>query len=666
MRATLSNVSPLPRLHWGVLTVPAALAVGFPIEASFLTEDGRRFRAVRGSTKGCRTVYRVRAALQGSEDVHGVLEATAHAAAGGFIPHPSVLDNLTKTLPAVGVRVRDGLTTRDHWTPDQPGSIKLVETSPAHQRWHLSYSIDAIGMRVEWWADVLHEDPVAHVWGSIVWSHRADPRKVRTVEFFALRSGEYVALDFAKALGVQPSLQLADGGWLTILNSASVQLQDGAGITFSGRMLTTPEDGATSLEIDNLRAAEHGPILGVSHDWNGHFLANRSTADLSAVVHGNDTALWLDALEQPVGWTGRRLFGAGPSPRATGAQEDFGAVKGSRAVSFYDPRAIRLLQFAAQAEILRGGHHYEDDGTLLQAVNHPNWCTWDMQTHWHAGVSPDRLGKTTASGGSGTGWELYDDQHRTANNLAAYLALSDDPYAQRLVEHWATLDEAAYRVKFPSYGVDAARAQGRTAQALAQLASTVDNGTAGRLLRVLALRLAPITANRDLDDAAGPVKVLAWGEPDPRKNVRKPDGTLGPWVSLWEHALALIGLRIALNVAPAPALERTVHVIAETLARFGCFAAPNSTEWWTVDDMLWNGGNAPDGFGTPGHPSMVAGRDVSGTRSWVLAGLRVAHDVLGTNHPLASKLAAYLSDHRANRNGALELGQAEWWAAVPR
>lgn len=671
---TLANVSPLPRRHWGVLTLPTDLAGALGNEATFVADDGRRWRAVRGSTKGCRTVYRVRTQIDGNELVTGQIVPEAHPDAGALVPHRWVSDNVQALLPKLGVRVQDGLGHRDYWT-EESLALELIEQTAAHHRWRLLQRIPELGVYFEWWADVLHDDPVLHVFGKMVWSHRADPRPNRTFQFVAVRSGELIVFDYMTRHGGGEPMAMPGGGWMRVLNREPLNLQDGAGLPFSGAMLSfvsgslgTPADPSQGdADLANLLAAARGPVLGVSHEWNGHFMANRWTPRFRA-SRPRDNLGWqvfLQRMLSVASWTAPREFGSSMLPAGTGDQEDFGATKGTEAVTQFDPRFIYRLRYSVQAEILRGVEHYEDSGKPLRAQDHPSWVTWSGLTHWHTGVSPDRLGKSTPPVPAGTGFVPHDDQHRSHNNLAAYIALSDDPFADDLVRHLATIDEAAYRVKFPASGVDAARAQGRTAQALAQLASIVDQDTAARLLAVTNARLAPINANPTLH-VAGSMKVLAYGTPDSRKAVFNPDGTRGRWVSLWEHGLALVGLYVNWKQTQHPALLQTIRTVAATVARFGCFLHEPSgqpAQWWTVSDVLWTDGEAPAAGVVAGSNAIVAAPDAGGVRSWTFAGLLVAREVLGPAHELATKLAAY-TDAVTGRIESDNPRTAEWWAAV--
>lgn len=667
--ATLTNLSPLPRQHWGVVTFPEAV-VAPGVEKTLALADGRRFRMVRGATHGQRTVFRVYADLAGGEEVTGVVLDEPSGAAGPFQLHPWTSDDIAALMPALGVRTQTGLVTHDYWTTSVQ-ELTLVESSPAHQRWKLVRRIPEAGVTFTWWADLLHADPVLHVYGSVVWSDRTDPAPARQFSFLALRAGEVCVFDFAARQGISaPLYDAVSRTWTRVLNLNPLTFQDGAGIALTGVMLSTPAAGAPQptnpgdLETSraNLLAAEGGPVLGVCHEWDGDWLAGRHIPASPETREQHD-AEWaaFQALQATFGgWSADRGIGSAANPAQTGDQEDFGATKGTAAVvAPSDPRAIMRLRYAMQGDMLRGLHLCDAAGLPLRAADHPQWVTWSQSTHWHPGVSPDRLGKVASPVPVGTGWNGYDDQHRSHNNLAAYVALSDDPVAEALVAAMGQIDLAAYAVRYPSW-FDSARAQGRTPQALAQLLAVVSPATGAPLRESLIVRLAAITGHETLR-VPGPMKVLAWGEPDIRKDVFRPDGTRGPWVSLWEHALALVGLKATANVCADPALEQTLRIVAETLATFGAFQ--HEGVWWTVGDILWSGGDAPAEGLSPTSRAVVAAADIEDVRSWVFAGMLAAREILGPTHALRAKLDEYVHAMGGDRPPR-DRRQAEWWATA--
>lgn len=670
MRAKLVNLSPLPRSHWAVVTFPARRVEDFKVEATFLTDRGQRFRAVRGSTVGFKTVYRIQAALGGHEAIEGELVNETHKNASPFFPHPWTLDDVTALLPAFGVQHEGGARS---WS-DPPDLVRLLGASPAHQRWHVKTRIPGSGLIGEFWLDLLSTDPVIPFWGKIVWSDRRDPRPLVRYPAVAISTGEFLKLDFSTRHGILTPYRDANNKWVTILNSAPLSFQDGAGLPLSGALLAIrqpkagdpivdPESSAdwVGFSLRNLQAALGGPIVGACEGWDGWWLAHRFTPMGARSFAPEAVAAWerfQAMLSSPAGWFAERPLGVTSTPGQTGDQEDFGASKGTFVVTERDPRHIFSLLYSVQAELFRGFNHYESTGLPLKAEDHPSWVTWSGVTHYHPGVSPDRLGKKDDWGVvPGTGWYGMDDQHRSQNNLAAYLLLSDDPLIEDQLRHILTTDEASYRLRFPQYGPGAPRAQGRVVGAWSHALTVTEGETQARLYRLLLARL-DITINNPLLSVPGPMKVLGTGGPDERVPIVDEAHNLAPYVSIWEHALAVIGLYGAVKQDVRADLLPVLQTVCRTLAEFAFFKEGGA--WWTVDNVLWKGGEPVPGGLKVGSPHIVAWKGAPGTCSWTVAGLLVAREVLGAGY--SQELDSYLE--AMTSAGAQDVRTAEWWASV--
>lgn len=676
MRAVLSNTSTLPREHWAAVTFPRPLAASFGHECTFVTDSGAMFRAVRGRTVGMKTVYRIRALMGGSETVQGTLHNRRHPNVEQYRFHEWVSDDIAALVPSVGARVA-GIDRwdRDHTTP------VMIDSSPAHTRWTLKRWIPEVGIIFEWWADILHDDPVMPIWGKIVWSNRTDPSPEKAFEFLAIKSGELLALDFAKRNGSITPYRDPHGIWLHLLNSMTMVLADGSGLPLSGSMLAyvnprpgdaipDPEDRTNNVvrSLGNLNAAYQGPIVGTCLEWDGHWLACGNAPRFKAGYQPLNNAHWQqfqDSQQVPAGWFADRPIGIGKTPGMTGGQEDFGATKGTDAVSHFDPRYIRIAQYSSYSELFRGFNHYEANGQPLDIAAHPQWVTWSGVTHYHPGVSPDRLGKNPG-GAPATGWFGYDDEHRSQNNLAAYMMLTDDPLMEDQLRHLATTDRASYRMRFPNNGSGATRAQGRTAGAWAQLLAVTDGPDKQHWINLVAARMNQSLNLNPAINVSGPMKVLAWGGPDGRKQVYKTDGTLGPWTSFWEHGLAAVGIYNAVKQQPQNANAREILLrICRTLARFAFFQ--HNGVWFTVADCLWNDGNPPPGEMVPTNRALVCAPGAGDVNSWTFAGLLVAREVLATDSQTSPATLAQLTSYIAAITGGFEATNAtaaEWWAIV--
>lgn len=675
MLCVVENLSPLPRRCWVTVTLPRQKAAALPVECTFVLPDGRRWRAVRGRSAGCRTVYRVRCHMNGGERLDGRITAEAHPDAAPMRWHPWISDDVAELVPVAGMaNVAGGATI--HWAEVVPGSLRLIDHSPAHQRWTVRQRLPMAGLHVVFWVDIVHDDPVAQVWGKVVWSDRGDPAPYRTFPQLLVRCGEGVAWDFATRNGISPAVPVGRD-WIASL-ARDLTLKDGSGIALSGSMLafvSNPEApvvpgtaGEIELSVQDLYAAARGPALGLCREWGGEWLAARNLPRLSehgaSLLAGEEASWWQQfeaAQAVPAGWHADRPVGMTRTPGQAGYQSDFGATKGSHAVVLHRPRSIYLMRYAAHVEVLRGHNHYEADGRMMTAEARPQWVSWSRTTHWHPGVSTDRLGKLPA--GVPQPWEHVglDDEHCSMNYLAAYAALSDDPLIDDQIRHVLEIDRASYRMRFPNNGAGATRAQGRTAGTWAQLMVVCEDDVAPAFADLLARRITQTNASPSLR-VDGPMRVASWGAPDNRKPFFDEQGNLGPWASMWEHGLFLVGFYKAMKAANLTTVPESVRIVAETMAEFALFQ-DDAGHWRTVTDLLWSDGAPP--FSGMRHPSQQVGSvpGVGDVGIWTFAGLLVARKILLPSHPRWQRLDNYI---REVTGGSLPWSRddAEWWAIV--
>tara|TARA_R110000803_G_scaffold20201_16_gene52298 strand:- start:5488 stop:7545 length:2058 start_codon:yes stop_codon:yes gene_type:complete len=678
MILSLYNRSPLPRQHWGVVTTPSALSESLPTECTFDAGDGRKFRAVRGVDRGCKTVWRIYAHMDGHEMITGTLLPVAHAEAGPTLtPHPWVRDDIKELIPTFGAAVGGGMINpREEKWADPYQRLELIEQSPAHQRWLVTCRIPDFGLHMWAWVDLLHLDAVLPFRGKIIWSHRADPNHERTFASLVLKAGELISLDWHRRNPIGEPQPIRKN-WVRELTQSPVTIRDGAGLPLSGNMLafvepdadpdlTDPKDPNKWIEASraSLLAGAKGGITGTCHDWDGNFLACGNVPRYAKEYVSDLGKRWdrhVADMRQRADWYVDRPYGTTRTPSRTGDQEDFGATHAEEAVTEHDPRWIEAMQYSAEGEIFRGFHHFEDDGEPLQVANHPKWTTWSGHTHWHRGVSGDRLGKRTDVGpGSPNGWQGYDDQHRSQNLVTAYMALTDDPLFDDHVMHHTTTDEAAYYMKYASYaGAGAPRGQGRTAGALAQLLSVTDGEVHARISKVLAYRMLQSKTHAVTPPA--PMRVIGSGPPDSRKQVYEKSGKLGRYTSMWEHGLAAVGIYNAHKIQPDANTSEVLTVVCEFLANFGFWKDPTGV-YWTTGDLLWDDGAAP--WGGMGNRKAVDARpDIGGVLTWTFAGILVAREFLGDAHPRAAAMDEYLATVNGGRE-AMDRRRGHWYAAI--
>lgn len=646
--ATIVNLSDLnlARTHWVAVTFPRELVKEFGNECSFRTTTNKLWRAVRGRTVGGKTVYRILCDEIDRKEVGELLNERHPKHRDGWTLHPLLGDDVPALIPSMSVLTAKGGQFEVIELPLVEGPT-LEEIDAAHSRWSLRAWDKDSGLLFQWWADVYANDPVIDCWGKIVWSNRNDPSPNSEVLNMFLSCREGLRLDFARAHGLGAPLYANDRWWFKLNGGDGVQLQDGAGLPLSG-VVVGSRDGASHEELSDSIAALGGPLVGVSHDWNGHWgpvrnvpkypKSDRLDQDWEAFVRDQQVAR---------GWFAARPVGSAANPGQTGDQEDFGATKGSYCVSDRDPRFLRVMQYSVYAELFRGINLLEADGLPLQLSKHPNWVTWDSVTHWHPNVSTDRLGKV-GTANSGTGWRGYDDEHRSQNNLAAYALLTDDPLVMDIIERYKTLDLASYRSKYPAYGLGAARAQGRTVGAWAQLHSATGDPVWVSLIQERAMRALQLPTM-----SGGPMRVLAVGNPDGRKPIYQ-NGQLARWASMWEHGLAAVGFYKAFMQHGSPEVHEVLMRICETLATFGFFGEGNV--WCTVADILWNNGAPPPGGMTSSSVELTYRTNIGDVCGWTFAGLLVAHKML----PDHEQLRRYV--HAMAGPGPLWRRTGEWWA----
>jgi hypothetical protein len=676
MKVTFANESPFDREYWAVVGVPPGSLSRFGLECNVRVSPSRVWRAVQGQKRNGVEYWRVRCKIKANEVVDGEFIDTASPEP--FTPHPWVLDEPQALIP----KLLDA--NGDEYEVEVVEGPHVLSSDAAHLRWHIHLRYPQLGMVLEWWTDMRHDDPVMPYWCKLVWSDRTDVRFNRTFPSgsLLLSAGEYFTVDLAKRKGVVGPVQLQDGDWAYGLNDRAITLTDGSGIFLTGNMLcykqhqdgghasidetADPED--QSLDIMNLQAGMLGGVVGFG-EWNGRWLAAEQMPKEYFNFHSDMASAkaryhsWVD---QPAGHFGAGEYGIGVSPGQTGDQEDFNASKGTWALLAKQAWFVRAMQYASHCEVYRGNHHYESDGTVLRAINHPLWTTWSGVTHYHSSPSPDRLGKGPNEP-PGTGWNGYDDQHKSQNNLAAYAMFMDDPLVHSIVEHQFEVDSACYRFRYPNNGSGAARAQGRQIGSWAQLHMIDDSP---RWLGLIDARINKI-AEIDTMNVSGPIRALQIGGPDWRKEVFL-NGELAPYLSMWEHGLAMVGMYKAYKQNPTAALHVVCTKLARTLCDSGWFT--ENGQDYIVSDMAWNGGewlpggfNRANGFQTNGGGTSTTTQEfiytegMSGVTTWSFAGIVAAQDFLEDGD---SELVRFIED--TTKNGAWDRKSAEWWCIAGR
>jgi hypothetical protein len=180
---------------------------------------------------------------------------------------------------------------------------------------------------------------------------------------------------------------------------------------------------------------------------------------------------WQGARARLHGWDAGPLGPAANSGR-TGAQEDQGAAKGSRAYGPGGLGAEVIRYYVALGGSRRPCHHLEASGDRLRP-DRADLVLWDGRPHWSRSVSPDQLGlsEQPTQGWRTHGWWGPDRQHWFINTLALAAELTGSPALQWQLEHQATLWRYQETVDpaLATSRADAARSQGWAGIVAAQL-----------------------------------------------------------------------------------------------------------------------------------------------------------------------------------------------------
>ena len=318
-------------------------------------------------------------------------------------------------------------------------------------------------------------------------------------------------------------------------------------------------------------------------------------------------------------------FAAGPWGLAkqagqTGDQFDFGVVKlPSVAVSGH-PTFLHEVEWSVLQESLRPVHFHEADGTPVRAADHPEWIVWSGRTHWHGGVSRDRLGKPHPEPRYEThGWTGKDREHWSTNVLGAYTQLTGAHWARVEMQHEITAYLAGQTIdpRFSTSGAGAPRGAGRTALAACWLwLCTGDAALLARIHERCDLVYLPQWAGRNL--AEGMVRPMAVMRPDARMLQGK-----HPYWTPWQDAMAATGFEATFRLTGNESARVLAEELALNVVRHG----------WKVDEkecivataMQWReGAPIPSDELAAGDPTVVLWSYGTAFSQWALAAVEIA------------------------------------------
>lgn len=587
----IHNLSAHPRAGWTSIVVPSS-AIAKNLDANlstkptfvFRTESDTVWRAVVGPRRGRNRVVHVRAAMDGGQVVHGNLVPSSGPSAP-FAAHPWV----TKAIldgQQVKVLVRSpSLDTElvPSWTIDAGASddARIVARGRAYKN----------GWLLEMWAHVYDMDPVVPMFAKLIWQD------------FSVPDWNSPDVSVTFVLG-RETIPVATSSMAVHGESMTTQLrfrpESGSSMPLLPRHLADEVVREAMAEGDSVAPSEHTDILGVyvgPRSWGA--LPRKS--QMPARTDYELAKMRLNIM------AGKYVLVCDKDPSRPGEQDDFGALAGCEFLSSSGIRNFDVLGRAVYRDIGRGSHYYvppvdNEFPDPVRASRYPTWVTWRGQTHYKANVSRETWGKVVSKPDHGV--YGHDEQHRSQNYVAAYLEIADDPAVHHYLDHLAEVDLADYRRRYPHLGYGSARAVGRTLQTWAHFYAVTGDGRWLRLIDALAKQSVERMEQLASKNGQKPLSIIEASDTRIELGVRN--------VSVWEHALAMIGVYAALQVAPSSDL----HAIAQGVAGLlnACIKenptneAPQNVPW-SIDT------------GVEGCTVVKSAQWGSGTAMWLEAGL---------------------------------------------
>jgi hypothetical protein len=514
-------------------------------------------------------------------------ERTVTLAPGAGPELPSGPIGMPNALLVVSAKVGERLFT------EQPGRVGDVESGPLRRvelrRARLGDSGLVVELLVTAWRDQQHAQVDVAVFAS---DPRSPAMQVDVQELAVQAHGLALVLRHAGRLGIVQTAT-ADGSRCVLLQNRP--LGDGQGLRRSGALV--PVTGGDAAAKATWQAAALAPLLGAS-DWrqSGAFGPFGQVPPLPPWLVGERLRPYLARVHQAfvAGDRGGDPFWCGPHglqrfAGQTGDQADFGLVKLSLVAATGIPSLLYAVEASVLQEACRPVHFLEADGSPVDPAAHPEWVVWSGRTHWHGGVSKDRLGKPVPEPAyESHGWTGKDREHWSSNYLGAFAQLTGAHWARAELQNEARLYLAGQTVVegWSTSNAGAPRGAGRTALAASwQLLVTGDPALRARMDERVDRVYHSQWLGRTLP--AGKVRPMAVADPD----ARMLDGKQRYW-NPWQDALAACGFAAQHLVTGNPRARELAEGLAENVVRHGWLVTPQQVEIATA--MRWQDGEPID------------------------------------------------------------------------
>jgi hypothetical protein len=467
--------------------------------------------------------------------------------------------------------------------------------------------------------------PHAHVELAVFFSDPRLPAMQCDVRELAVETrGMALVLRHAGRLGIAQATTTLGSRCVLLANST---LGDGQGLRRVGALVPQLR-GDRGLGDATVMAACTAPLLGAT-TWqaSGAFGAFGRVPELPAWLRGPRLRAHLAARhrafvagDRPPGDPFGTWLGAARYAGQTGDQDDFGVVKLGLVAATGLPSLLLEAEASLLQEACRPVHFFEADGAPVDPAAHPDWVVWSGRTHWHDGVSKDRLGKPAPEPPFDShGWTGRDREHWSVNTLGAYALLTGAHWARSELANDARLYRAGQTLE-PDRSTSfagAPRGVGRTALAATwMLLATGDEALRARMDARVDQVEWPQFAGREL--APNRVRPMAVNDPD----ARMLGGQARYW-NPWQDATAAIGMA-ALHRVTGNANARTLaEALATNVVRHGWLLTAQRNEVMTA--LRWlDGEPLTDEQWRAADPAWIQDSANTAFTEWAFAAVEIA------------------------------------------
>jgi hypothetical protein len=615
---TLQNLAPLPREEWVSVVVP--FAQGAVSATPELHAEGRPTvwqpfgaRWPDGSLRQALCLFR--AALPALAEVQVAL----HEGTGPALPEGD------PALPPFELEF--ALRQGEHSQRAVVQPVGTLEDNPARKVALLRARVGTSGLVAE--AIVTAYRGQAHAWADVAvfFSDPTSPAMQCDLDELTVECrGMALLLRHPGRSGIEQ--QTTPTGSRAVLLQKTA-LGDGQGIRRTG-VLLPPRPGDGGIGEQTLTAAAVCPVLGAT-PWTG-------TGAFGAFGLVPEPPPWLQGMRLRPALAQRHRefvqqerarpgdpFWNGPLGLArqagqTGDQEDFGVVK----LSAVAHSGLGSLLLEAEASVLqeacRPVHFFEADGAPVRPADHPDWVVWSGRTHWHPGVSRDRLGKPHPEPRfQSHGWSGKDREHWSSNNLGAFALLTGAHWARAELQNEARLYLAGQTVTphLSTSNSGPPRAGGRTELAACWIyLATGDQELFARVHERFDRVYRAQWAGRELPPEA--VRPMTVHHPDPRML----KGAVRYWTP-WEDGLCAVGFAAAHRVFGNDNARLLAEELALNVVRHGFKL--DERECIIATAMRWQDGAPLSGEQlASGDPTVVLWSYGTAFSEWAIGAVEIA------------------------------------------